>query len=86
MVIKTKFNVGDKVFTLDAKKVAITDFIISSLTVAVYDDRQSVYYYPKKEGVIGSSEMVEENRCFQTKEDLIEHLTRSYPNTEIERK
>lgn len=70
MEIKTKYNVGNKLWTIkDCKAI---EFEVESLLINVNKDKNSISYYPKKD--MFSSENYEENICFSSKEELIKAL------------
>ena len=74
MEIKTKFNVGDKVVTIDPESLKIKEFEVSSISTSTSNDgKTAVYLYPK-DGTIYNS--VNEDKCFPDHESLIDHVTK----------
>lgn len=73
MNIETKFKVGDNVFTIDPETLKIKQFEIESVTSVSNDKGTTVLVYPKGEGCYKS---VDENKCFSTREALLDHITK----------
>lgn len=70
MEIKTKYNVGDKLWTIkDCKAI---EFEVGSLLINVNKDKKRISYYPKAD--VFSTENYEEDICFSSKEELIKAL------------
>lgn len=70
MEIKTKYNVGDKLWTIkDCKAI---EFEVGSLLINVNNDKKRISYYPKTD--VFSTENYEEDICFSSKEELIKAL------------
>lgn len=74
MDIKTKFNVGDKVFTLDKETFKMKRFVVGSVSIWADDDTM-VTYYPKKEESVTFNERYNENMCFASENELLSHIT-----------
>ena len=74
MDIKTRFNVGDKVFTLDKETFKMREFTVGSVSIWVDDDTR-VSYYPKKDEVVDFNERYDENVCFASENELLGHVT-----------
>jgi hypothetical protein len=70
MDIKTKFNVGDKLWTI--KDFKAYEFEVGR--ISIYADKQNadVNYYPK--GDFMSTDSYKEINCYSTKEELISTL------------
>lgn len=69
MQIKTKFNCGETVFTIDPKNLKVFSFVIDSIIVHLWKGKVSTSIYPKD----GTTSYNEDN-CFSTKEELIKHI------------
>lgn len=68
MTVTTKFNVGDTAHTLN-DNMQIVSFPVDSVSVFVYkDNSRNVYLYDAE------SRSYNENLCFHSKEDLIDHI------------
>lgn len=74
MDIKTKFNVGDKVFTLDKEAFKMKKFTVGAVSIWADDDTM-VTYYPKKEEIVDYNERYKENVCFASENELLSHIT-----------
>ena len=71
MEIKTKYNVGDKLWTV--KNCKAYEFEVDRIYVSVgKEGKPSVTYYPK-DGIISSDSYTEQN-CYKSREDLINGL------------
>lgn len=70
MTIKTKYNVGDKVYTIDKNSMKVLPFKIKSI-VSVSDESTAVRLTPE-----GSDyESYDEKRCFPSEDELIRYIT-----------
>lgn len=78
MDIKTKFNVGDKVFTIDKETFKMKRFVVGSVSIWADDDTM-VTYYPKKEEIVDYSERYKENVCFASENELLSYITTKEP-------
>lgn len=65
MEIKTKFNIGDTLFTIE--NMRITSFEIDAVSVLMTKENAIVSYYS---GVVSHRE----TECFPTKETLIDYI------------
>ena len=65
MEIKTKFNIGDTLFTIE--NMRITSFEIDAVSVLMTKKSVTVNYYS---GVISHKE----TECFPTRESLIDYI------------
>lgn len=71
MEIKTKYNVGDKLWTV--KNCKAYEFEVDRIYVCIGKEGQpSVTYYPK-DGIMSSDSYTEQN-CYKSREDLINGL------------
>lgn len=66
MEIKTKFNIGDTLFTIE--NMRITSFEIDAVSVFMTKKSVTVNYYS---GVMSHKE----TECFPTKESLIDYIS-----------
>lgn len=72
--ITTKFNIGEKAYTIERKTMKITEFVVSRIWVYVAgEEKPSVSYIP--EGSEYSSMTYDEDLCFATKEELMEYIS-----------
>lgn len=74
MEIKTKHDVGDKVFVIDKKECKIKQFEIGRVSVfvsQVFNNGQQVNY-----SAIDNYDSYPEEDCFESKEELVDFLTR----------
>lgn len=74
MEIKTKHNIGDKVFVIDTKEAKIKAFEIGRISAyvsPVFDNNQTVNYSSND-----SYESYPEENCFKTQDELIAYMTR----------
>lgn len=78
MNIQTRFNVGDKVFTLDKETLKMKDFTVGSVSIWA-DDETKVSYYPEKNGIVNFNEKCNENVCFASENELLSHITTKEP-------
>lgn len=67
MEIKTKYNLGDNVFTL-SKEMKIVEKEVKRVSVFVWPDETRVNY----DFVDGSDAY--EDKCFASKEELLKHI------------
>jgi hypothetical protein len=65
MEIKTKFNIGDTLFTIE--NMRITSFEVEAVSVLMMKENAIVSYYS---GVVSHLE----TECFPTKETLIDYI------------
>ena len=71
MTIKTKFEIGDKVFTIDKKTLKVLRFEVSSICASINSYGNIVHLYPKE----GSGVFYDEKLCFDSEEKLIQYVT-----------
>lgn len=73
MKIETKFNIGDKAFTIDSKKLKVKEFTVGSFgTYTNRNKETSVTIYDEE----GHFNGVEESKCFHTEAELITFITK----------
>ena len=74
MNIQTKFNIGDKVCTIDKKTLKVKNFEIGSLSVYVAKNgKPSINYRASDDGYSGDS--YEEEFCFSNERELLAYIT-----------
>ncbi len=74
MNIQTKFNIGDKVCTIDKKTLKVKTFEIGSLSVYVSKNgKPSVNYHASDDGYSGDS--YDEEFCFSNENELLAFIT-----------
>lgn len=77
MNIETKFNVGDKAFTIDSKTLKIKEFEVSHISTYTSSKGTGITLFMKDETMsYGYGEGVDECKCFHDKESLITHITK----------
>jgi len=74
--ITTKFNVGDRVVALDNKTQKIRELQIASISIGVTRDGQNVTIYPVGKDGTNYYDKYEEERCFSTREELLDYITK----------
>lgn len=70
MNITTKFNVGDKLWTI--KDCKAYEFEVDRISIYANNLKTDVYYYPKCDNML--SESHNEDNCYSSKEELIKAL------------
>lgn len=73
MNVTTKFNVGDTVYTIDPETLKIKEFEIGSISTSTDAEKTNVYLYPKGSSSYNS---IYESKCFASREELIDHVTK----------
>ena len=74
--ITTKFNVGDKAFTIDSKTMKIKEFEVSMICMYLSEDgKPDISYKAKGDGILGDS--IDEDKCFPTKHELLTYIEQS---------
>ena len=73
MTIETKFNIGDTVFTIDNKTSKIKEFEIEKIFVVKSENYTQVNY--KEVGASLLDPDYKEDKCFATKEELIDFIS-----------
>lgn len=74
MEIKTKFGVGDKVFTI-TPDLKIREFIVESVLIYVAEDMGVCIKY-KGDGEAPYMHAHEEDKCFSSREELLAYIAR----------
>lgn len=72
MTIKTKFNEGDKVFTIDTNALKVKELEVKRITTYTVDGKTSITLY---EGDSYTSNGYNENKCFATEAELMAFIT-----------
>ena len=75
MDIKTKFSVGDNVFTLDKKTFKMKKITIGIVSAWVKDVVVVDYYAMKDIGTVDYNEKYDENVCFSSANELLSYIT-----------
>ena len=73
MNIKTKFNVGDKVFTIDPSTIKIREFEVEQVKVLAEGGDVKVRYHAKGDSIF--REDYPEEKCFNTTEELLTFIS-----------
>lgn len=72
MNITTKFEIGQKAFTIDENTLKVKEFEVGSIGVYVNGKGEvSVTLYPKD----GVFDCTDESKCFADRQSLIDHIT-----------
>ena len=79
MNIQTKFNVGDKVLTIDPSTMKIREVEIERVRVYVEEDAITVSYHAKGDSFFKDD--YPEEKCFSTKNELLTFISTNEPNT-----
>lgn len=72
MTIKTKFNEGDKVFTVDTNTLKVKDFNVAKITTYTVNGATSVTLY---DGEDYRASGYDESKCFATEAELMTFIT-----------
>ena len=81
MTIKTRFNEGDTVFTVDTNTLKVKEFEIGRISTWTANEKTSVTLYPKEEKNYTTTGF-SEDKCFPTEAELITFITtRDEPKT-----
>lgn len=78
MNISTKFQPGDIAYTLDTKKQQIIRFEVDTVTFCTNPRITFITYQPA--GISGVT--FDEEHCFATQQDLIDHLLETSPDAQ----
>ena len=70
MTIKTKYNVGDKVYTIDKNSMKVLPFKIKTI-VSISDESTAVRLTPEGKDY----DSYDEKRCFPSEDELIRYIT-----------
>lgn len=73
MTIKTKFNEGDKVYTIDTNTIKVKEFEVERISTWTSKEKTLITLYPK--GDTYSSSGYDENKCFASQEELVNFVT-----------
>ena len=73
MNIKTRFNVGDTVCTIDKDTLKFRDFEVESVYAYATDKNCRIKYKAKGDSAYADS--YDENVCFTSREELLTHIT-----------
>ena len=73
MTIKTKFNEGDKVFTIDTNTIKLKEFEIGRISTWTSNGKTNVTLYPKGDSY--TSNGFNEDKCFATEAELMTFIT-----------
>lgn len=73
MTIKTTFNEGDKVFTIDTNTLKVKEFEVGRICTYTASGKTTVTLYPK--GDTYSSNGYNEDKCFSSEAELITFVT-----------
>ena len=73
MTISTKFNEGDKVFTIDTNTIKVKEFEVGRISTWSSNGKTCVTLYPK--GDTYSSNGYNEDKCFATEAELMNFIT-----------
>ena len=74
--ITTKFNLGDKVFTIDDETKKVVEITVGSFTVSVNKNEKSVKVYPcKPDGNVDWYTSYDEKYCFNSQQELLSYIT-----------
>lgn len=73
MVINTKFNIGDKVFTVNKETMKAEKITISGVMAYSYQSGAKGVKYQKQEEVV-STTFYEEELCFTSMDELVAHI------------
>jgi len=69
--ITTKFNVGDKVFTIDKETMKIREITVGTVSAIITNGgKTKVSYYDEK----SYTESYDENVCFASKQELLDYI------------
>lgn len=73
MEIKTKFNVGDKVYTIDPKTLKIREIEVGGIYVYADGTENLIKYRAKGDSPFGDS--YNESVCFATRQLLLDYIS-----------
>lgn len=75
MNVTTKFNVGDKVVTIEKNTMRVKEFEVASISIYVpQDETTRVMYKPKSD--VYTSDSYDETLCFAARHELIDYISR----------
>ena len=70
MNIKTRYNVGDTVYTIDKNSMKVLPFKVKSIVV-ISDESTAIRLTPEGQNY----DSYDERKCFPTEEELIKYVT-----------
>ena len=73
MTINTKYNEGEKVFTIDTNTLKVKEFEVGRISTYTCNGKTSVTLYPKGDNYPSSG--YSEDKCFNTQAELITFAT-----------
>lgn len=73
MNIQTKFNIGDKVCTIDKKTMKVREFEVESIGMVITKEKQSVILRAKGDSVYDDG--YDEKYCFTNENELLDYIT-----------
>ena len=71
MDFKTKFNIGDEVFTIDTRTLQIKKFKVARIAVSMTESSQSASLYPDTSYL---SDSYEDDKCFPSQDELLKYI------------
>ncbi len=74
--VQTKFDLGDKVFTVDSKTYKKREVTVGKIVIYLENDgNPSISIYPlNEEGRIDWNESIKEEVCFSTEAELMDYI------------
>ena len=72
MIIKTKFNIGDKVFSINTNTMKVKKFDVKRITSYTVGDKTSVTLYDSDSY---TADGYDESKCFATEKELMDFIT-----------
>ena len=72
MNIKTNFNIGDKVFTIDTRTLKVKDFEVKRISTFTSDGKTTITLYDDYNYM---ADGYDENKCFSTEKELMTFIT-----------
>lgn len=73
MNVQTKYNVGEKVCTIDKRTLKIREFEIDSIFVSTNDGGVETRYHAK--GDSAYADYIPEEHCFSDQHELLNHIS-----------
>ena len=73
MNVQTKYNVGDKVCTIDKETLKIREFEIESVSINSNENGAVIKYHAKGDSAYADN--IPEEHCFAEKHDLLSHIS-----------
>jgi hypothetical protein len=74
MILESKFNIGEKVFTIDRESLKVREFEVYSIAAKVSKDDESpeIEYHAKGDSFLCDN--IPERLCFASREELMKHI------------